>query len=87
MVDKSYIRTRFDLLSLRLSQSHIIVNPETLKIEGIIDWEYAGYWPAFFESPYFRDPRPSGAQFRDDSENRQFVAFLRGQRHHMESSV
>ncbi|KAK3943201.1 hypothetical protein QBC46DRAFT_361945 [Diplogelasinospora grovesii] len=30
-----------------LSQSNII--------------EYGGYWPAFFKSPYFRDPRPSGA--------------------------
>ncbi|KAK4233506.1 hypothetical protein C8A03DRAFT_38777 [Achaetomium macrosporum] len=31
-----------------LSQSNIIVDPATLKIEGIIDWEYAGYWPPFF---------------------------------------
>ncbi|KAI5862978.1 kinase-like domain-containing protein [Durotheca rogersii] len=60
-----------------LSQSNIIVDPITLKIEGIIDWEYGGYWPAFFETPYFRDPRPSGAQFRTRSENNQLVDFLR----------
>ncbi|KAK0753582.1 hypothetical protein B0T18DRAFT_434287 [Schizothecium vesticola] len=61
-----------------LSQSNIIVGPETLKIEGIIDWEYAGFWPDCFETPYFRDPRPSGAQFRDESQNAQLVDFLKG---------
>jgi hypothetical protein len=60
-----------------LSQSNIIVDPKTLKIEGIIDWEYGGYWPTFFESPYFRDPRPSGAQFRAYSDNYQLVDFLK----------
>jgi hypothetical protein len=60
-----------------LSQSNIIVNPKTLKIEGVIDWDYGGYWPAFFESPYFRDPRLSGAQFKAESENIQPVDFLR----------
>ncbi|PNY19960.1 Uncharacterized protein TCAP_07434 [Tolypocladium capitatum] len=48
-----------------LSQSNIIVDPATLKIEGIIDWEYGGYWPDFFETQYFRDPRPSGAQLAE----------------------
>lgn len=62
-----------------LSQSNIIVNPETLKIEGIIDWEYGGFWPDFFETPYFRDPRPSGAQFKNMSENALLVEFLQGQ--------
>ena len=61
-----------------LSQSNIIVDPEPLKIEGIIDWEHGGYWPAFFESPFFRDPRPSGAQFRNEADNSQFIDFLRG---------
>ena len=59
-----------------LSQSNIIVNPESLKIEGIIDWEYGGFWPKLFESPFFRDPRPSGAQFRCDSDNTPFRQFL-----------
>ncbi|KAB5522088.1 hypothetical protein GE09DRAFT_500479 [Coniochaeta sp. 2T2.1] len=39
-----------------LSQSNIIVDPVTLKIQGIIDWEYEGFWPDYFETPYFRDP-------------------------------
>lgn len=66
--DNSFVFCHCDL-----SQSNIIVDPKTLKIEGIIDWEYAGFWPVFFESPYFRDPRPSGAQFRDESANAQLV--------------
>lgn len=60
-----------------LSQSNIIVDPNTLKIEGIIDWEYGGFWPDYFESPYFQDPRPSGAQFRNEAENAQLEEFLR----------
>jgi aminoglycoside phosphotransferase len=70
-----------------LSQSNIMVDPETLKIEGIIDWEYAGYWPAFFESPFFRNPRPSGAQFRDEAGNCQFIDFLHGSKHKAESNA
>jgi hypothetical protein len=26
----------------------VIVNPETLKVNAIIDWESAGFYPAFF---------------------------------------
>jgi len=72
--DRSFVMCHCDL-----SQSNIIVNPRTLKIEGIIDWEYGGFWPDFFESPFFRDPRPSGAQFRDVSENAILVDFLKEQ--------
>ena len=60
-----------------LSQTNIIVDPETLKIEGIIDWEYGGFWPDYFDSPFYRDPRPSGAQFRCESGNEQPRKFLR----------
>ncbi|KAL1844663.1 hypothetical protein VTK73DRAFT_2072 [Phialemonium thermophilum] len=50
---------------------------ETLKIEGVVDWEYGGYWPPFFETPYFRDARSSGAEFRDERGNAQLADFLR----------
>jgi hypothetical protein len=61
-----------------LPQANVVVDPETLKIEGIIGWEYAGFWPDYFETAYFRDPLPSGAQFRDESQNSQLVEFLQG---------
>ena len=38
-----------------LPQSNIIVDPESLKVEGVIDWEYGRFWPKIFETPYFRD--------------------------------
>ena len=45
-----------------LSQGNIIVNPETLQIAGIIDWEYAGFYPEYAETPFFRDSKFSGIQ-------------------------
>lgn len=48
-----------------LSQTNVIVDPETLKVEGIVDWEYGGFWPEYSET-HVRDPRPSGAQFREE---------------------
>ncbi|KAI9749710.1 MAG: Calcineurin subunit B [Chaenotheca gracillima] len=59
-----------------LSQSNILVNPDDLKISGIIDWEFAGYYPSYFEAHFFRDPRPSGAQMRDLGDDLQLVDFL-----------
>ncbi|KAG6041480.1 hypothetical protein E4U41_004057 [Claviceps citrina] len=44
-----------------LSAQNIIVDPETLKIKAIIDWEYAGFYPREFEGMYFRRPGPSAA--------------------------
>ncbi|KAF1732015.1 hypothetical protein MY5147_004543 [Beauveria neobassiana] len=44
-----------------LSTHNVIVDPETLKVNAIIDWEYAGYYPQEFEGMFFRRPGPSGA--------------------------
>lgn len=59
-----------------LSQSNIIVNPETLQIAGIIDWEFAGFFPEYFETPFFRDPRPSGAQVKHRTDTARLVEFF-----------
>ncbi|KAF4626082.1 hypothetical protein G7Y89_g12082 [Cudoniella acicularis] len=37
-----------------LSQQNIIVDPDTLKIKAIIDWEYAGFFPEYFEREFFQ---------------------------------
>ncbi|GAB1311840.1 hypothetical protein MFIFM68171_02050 [Madurella fahalii] len=37
-----------------LGQHNVIVDPETLKINAIIDWEYGGFWPEWFEQPYWK---------------------------------
>lgn len=44
-----------------LSAANVIVDPETLKITAIIDWEYAGFYPPEFEAPFYRRPGPSVA--------------------------
>ena len=47
-----------------LSQSNVIVDPATLKINAIIDWEFAGFFPKCFDVPFYISPMPSGAQIR-----------------------
>ncbi len=44
-----------------LSTHNVIVDPETLKVNAIIDWEYAGFFPQEFEGMFFRRPGPSVA--------------------------
>lgn len=42
-----------------LGQYNVIVDPDTLKIKAIIDWEYGGFWPEWFEQPYWKRKGPS----------------------------
>ncbi|KAI0429904.1 hypothetical protein F5Y09DRAFT_309098 [Xylaria sp. FL1042] len=42
-----------------LGQHNIIVDPETLKINAIIDWEFGGFWPKWFERCFWERPGPS----------------------------
>ncbi|OAL74410.1 hypothetical protein A7D00_2443 [Trichophyton violaceum] len=53
-----------------LSQNNVIVDPNSLKIRAIIDWEYAGFYPAYFDRSFFRRKGPSVAidGETDDSE-------------------
>ena len=44
-----------------LSQYNVLVDPESLRINAIIDWEYAGFWPEWFEMPLWKRVGPSGA--------------------------
>ncbi|KAM5441511.1 hypothetical protein MferCBS31731_003582 [Microsporum ferrugineum] len=44
-----------------LSTNNVIVDPETLKVRAIIDWEYAGFYPEEFEGRFYRRPGPSVA--------------------------
>ncbi|GAB1218455.1 hypothetical protein ATERTT37_007709 [Aspergillus terreus] len=42
-----------------LSQPNVIVDPDTLRIRAILDWEYAGFFPEYFEAPFYERPGPS----------------------------
>lgn len=50
-----------------LSEYNVLVDPKTLKITAIIDWEYAGFYPDFFEAPLYKR-RGTGARTEDDGE-------------------
>lgn len=41
------------LLPRRPCRGNIIVDPETLQIRAIVDWEHAGFWPAYFEGTVY----------------------------------
>jgi hypothetical protein len=44
----------FHRSSRHLSPSNVIVDPDTLKINAIIDWEYAGFYPPEFDRPFYK---------------------------------
>ncbi|KAK3689212.1 kinase-like domain-containing protein [Podospora appendiculata] len=44
-----------------LSANNVIVDPDSLKIKAIIDWEYSGFFPREFESNFYTRPGPSVA--------------------------
>lgn len=58
------------------SQQNVIVNPNTLKINAIIDWEYAGFYPGFFEAPFYQRHGPSVAIYGEVDDMPELVKFL-----------
>lgn len=64
-----------------LSQHNVIVDPDTLRIKAIIDWEYAGFYPDFFEGRFYRRPGPSDAleKYHEKSDTLKLVGFLESQ--------
>ena len=48
-----------------LSQHNFLCNKETGKVEAVIDWEFAGFYPSFFEAPLWRAPYH---EIKDDPE-------------------
>ncbi|TLS20312.1 uncharacterized protein PpBr36_11428 [Pyricularia pennisetigena] len=42
-----------------LSENNVLVDPSSLKIKAIIDWEYAGFFPSEFERPFYERSGPS----------------------------
>lgn len=65
-----------------LSQQNIIVDPDTLKINAIIDWEYAGFYPARFEWPFYTRLGPSVAGKDEVDDSLELLEFLKSQSEH-----
>jgi hypothetical protein len=62
-----------------LSQQNVIVDPVTLKIRAIIDWEYAGFYPIFFEWPFYKRLGPSSALEGEVDDSMKLLNFLQSQ--------
>lgn len=45
----------------------MLVDPKTLKIAAIIDWEFGGFWPEWFEWPFWT--RPGGSYAHEGEED------------------
>ncbi|XXH00866.1 hypothetical protein Hte_007217 [Hypoxylon texense] len=65
-----------------LSQQNIIVDPTTLKIKAIIDWEYAGFYPSYFEWPIYNRLGPSSAMEGEADDSSELLSFLNSQAKH-----
>lgn len=61
------------------SQHNIIVNPTTLKIAAIVDWEYAGFYPEYFEFPFYLRKGPSVALGEEEDDTYAMLHFLNSQ--------
>ncbi|KAI9674966.1 MAG: hypothetical protein M1817_001372 [Caeruleum heppii] len=58
-----------------LSQQNIIVDPDTLNIQAIVDWEYAGFYPEFFERRFFERIGPSVALDGEEDDTERLLNF------------
>ena len=61
-----------------LSQQNVIVDLASLKIMAIIDWEYAGFFPEYFEAPFYRRLGPSVAMDGEHGDVPRLLRFLAG---------
>jgi Ser/Thr protein kinase RdoA (MazF antagonist) len=59
-----------------LSQQNVIVDPLSLKILAIIDWEYAGFYPEFFDRPFYKRLGPSIALDGEEDDTEKLLDFL-----------
>ncbi|KAF5872976.1 putative protein kinase-like domain protein [Botrytis fragariae] len=59
-----------------LSQHNIIVDPVTLKIKAIIDFEYSGFWPVQFELHFYTRLGPSVGREGEIDDTNELLKFL-----------
>ncbi|KAM4056075.1 phosphotransferase enzyme family protein [Hirsutella rhossiliensis] len=59
-----------------LSTHNVIVDPATLKVKAILDWEYAGFFPKEFEGMFFRRPGPSAALEGEVNDERELLEVM-----------
>ena len=62
-ISKGYVYCHNDL-----AQHNILINPETLQVAAIIDWEFSGFYPQGFEFPFWLEPRGRIRQADEEDE-------------------
>ncbi|ORY58514.1 kinase-like domain-containing protein [Pseudomassariella vexata] len=62
-----------------LSQQNVVVDPLTLKIQAIVDWEYAGFFPSCFQWPFYNRLGPSSALEGETDDSFELLDFLQSQ--------
>ncbi|KAH9908975.1 hypothetical protein F4778DRAFT_776141 [Xylariomycetidae sp. FL2044] len=69
-------RGRYVMCHNDLGQHNVIVDPRTLKISAIIDWEFGGFWPDWFERPFWERRGPGVALEGEDDDVERCRAWL-----------
>jgi hypothetical protein len=64
---RSDVKGDFVLCHGDLGQHNVLVDPKTLRITAIIDWEFGGFWPEWFERPFWT--RPGGSWAHEGEED------------------
>ncbi|PSK55759.1 Transcription factor RAX1 [Elsinoe australis] len=59
-----------------LSQPNVVVDSESLKINAILDWEYAGFYPAFFECAFYERLGSSAAVKGESDDSRKLLEYM-----------
>lgn len=59
-----------------LSTHNIFINKDIFKINAILDWEYAGFFPPQFEAKYFQRPGLSIALEDENNDVKKLVGIL-----------
>lgn len=59
-----------------LSMQNVIVDPISLKIRAIIDWKYAGFYPEYFDTRFYKRLGPSIALEGEKDDSEELLDFL-----------
>jgi len=55
---------------------NVIIDPISLKIRAIIDWEYAGFYPEYFDTRFYKRLGPSVALEGEKDDSEELLDFL-----------
>ena len=72
--EKSSSKIEYVFCHNDLAQHNIMVDPKTLQVVAVLDWESSGFYPADFEAPLWL--RPYYERVDDTTETDRLIRFL-----------